>query len=161
MKKLICVLVIACLFSVAARAAEPETPAQAEARQKASEQLDQMNKQLQSPNNDMKDMNKAAGDLGKINDQLMTSTLTMLHMQKFMLDICGIKASDAPVLFAKIKTDEDKYLGSMSPEAKKALPGEYAKVDEKLQPEWDKSTQEQREKGCADIKAHATAAGAN
>lgn len=161
MKKLVCVLIIACLFSIAARAAEPEAPAQAEARQKAVEQLDQMNKQLQSLNNDMKDMNKAAENLGKVNDQLMTSTLTLLHMQKFMLGICGVTASDAPALFAKMKTDEDKYLASMSEEAKKSLPGEYAKVDEKLQPEWDKSTEEQRAKGCADIKAHATAAGAN
>lgn len=93
--------------------------------------------------------------LTQANDQIVVSGMTVLHMQKFMLELCGITAADAPATFAQLKADEEKFQASMSAAARNALPGEYAKMEAKIKPEWDKSTAEERAKGCADIKAQA------
>lgn len=100
------------------------------------------------------------GSMVQMSDQLATSALLPLHLQKLMLDLCGITAADAPAAFAAHKAEEEKYLSAMSAKAKEALPGEYAKADGYIRSEWDKATTEQRAKGCADIKAQAAAEGA-
>ncbi|MEZ0226329.1 MAG: hypothetical protein ACAH83_17365 [Alphaproteobacteria bacterium] len=101
------------------------------------------------------DMNAGAEALTNANDRLVVSGLTILHMQKYMLDLCGITVADAPATFAKLKADEENFHASMSAAAKSALPAEYAKIESKLKPEWDRSTPEQRAAGCKDIKAQA------
>jgi hypothetical protein len=107
-----------------------------------------------------KDKEVAFGDMARMSDQLAISALIPLHMQKFMLDLCGITAADAPAAFAANKAEQEKYLSAISAKGKEALAGEYAKMEGPLRTGWDNSTAEQRAKGCADIKAQAIAEGA-
>ena len=106
------------------------------------------------------DMSAGAETLTNANDRLVVSGLTILHMQKYMLELCGITAADAPATFAKLKADEANFHASTSAAARNVLPGEYAKIDAKLKSEWDKSTPEQRAAGCKDIRAQAATEGA-
>jgi hypothetical protein len=100
------------------------------------------------------------GSMVQMSDPLATAALVPLHLQRLMLNLCGITAADAPATFAAHKAEEEKYLSAMSAAAKQALPGEYAKVEGHIRAQWDKATAEERAKGCADIKAQAVAEGA-
>jgi hypothetical protein len=107
-----------------------------------------------------KDADVSFGSMGEMSDPFATAALMPLHMQKLMLDLCGITAADAPTAFAARQAEEQKYLSGMSEKGRQALPGEYAKLDGQIQGAWDKASPEERAKGCADIRAQAAAADA-